>query len=44
MKTDTYTKSILTIIAIALSIIAIKDIDIIPKLMLMIVLYYLIMD
>ncbi|MBQ4803080.1 hypothetical protein J8L88_09495 [Aquimarina sp. MMG015] len=31
MKTDTYTKSILTIIAIALSIIAIKDIDIIPK-------------
>ena len=31
MKTDLYTKSILTVIAVALSIIVLKDIDIIPK-------------
>ncbi|WP_106791421.1 hypothetical protein [Aquimarina sp. Aq78] len=31
MKTDTYTKSIITIIAICLVIIVIRDIDIIPK-------------
>ncbi|MBW1294355.1 hypothetical protein [Aquimarina litoralis] len=31
MKTDTYTKTILTIIAIALCIIVIKDLTIIPK-------------
>ncbi|MFD2564217.1 MULTISPECIES: hypothetical protein [Aquimarina] len=31
MKTDTYTKSVLTIIAVCLSIIVLKDIDIIPK-------------
>jgi len=31
MKTDMYTKSILTIIALCLSIIVLKDINIIPK-------------
>ena len=31
MKTDLYTKTILTIIAVALSIIVLKNIDIIPK-------------
>ncbi|WP_299767326.1 hypothetical protein [uncultured Dokdonia sp.] len=31
MKTDLYTKSILTVIAIALSIIVLKDISIIPE-------------
>ncbi len=30
MKTDRYTKSVLTVIAVALSIIALKDTDIIP--------------
>ncbi|MDH7445232.1 hypothetical protein [Aquimarina sp. 2201CG14-23] len=31
MKTDTYTKTILTIIAVCLSVIVLKDINIIPK-------------
>lgn len=31
MKTDTYTKVVLTVIAIALSIIVIKDTNVIPK-------------
>ncbi|WP_299214824.1 hypothetical protein [uncultured Aquimarina sp.] len=31
MKTDSYTKAILTIIAVCLSIIVLKDINIIPK-------------